>query len=414
MFKGTIGFLTFILLLATHFFRLEVLPATRLIAYAMLAFMLVSAYQFYNRKDAVEKCIIYYTVGCFISYIFSVFVNNQPAEPLLLAYEQYFAVLSYFMIKRFQPSVRTIHKVLLYIGILASISYLIQWTVYPKIIFSSASSITDIREDEFRMRFVCTLSFMLLWFYGLNQYFTNNNIKSLIYSLLGIVPQIVMGFRSLLGLLVAGTILMVFFCSKKLQNYFKYAIVIVVIGYGALQVPLVQDKIEEMTARQESQTFANDDYVRVLGMAFYEDYFEENWIMRVVGGGIPMISYTGPLSKSNPYEVDMYQADSMGLKWNDLGLLGLSYMIGTPTVLFLIILCIMCMWQCKAKELQWVRFAIAVSMLGTIVTSAELYRFGNLLLLGVLLYYVKIYNYQKMKSNRLNHENRNTNISLRP
>ena len=104
----------------------------------------------------------------------------------------------------------------------------------------------------------------------------------------------------------------------------------------------------------------------------------------------------------------------MGLKWNDLGLLGLSYMIGTPTVLFLIILCIMCMWQCKAKELQWVRFAIAVSMLGTIVTSAELYRFGNLLLLGVLLYYVKIYNYQKMKSNRLNHENRNTNISLRP
>lgn len=390
--KRIIYTLTAILLLATHFFRLAALPAHRLIVYGMYVFMLVSAFKYYDKRVAIEKFIVLYALGCAVSYLYSVFVNEQPIELLLLSYEPYFGLLFYFVVKRYHPSADTIRKVILIVSFLAVICYLIQWTVYPRILFAAAASDTDVNDTQFRMRFVCTLSFMLIWFYGLNKYFVKSDRKALVWSFLGIIPQIVMGFRSLLGLLAAGTILIGFFCSKKLQHYIKYGVLIAAITYGALQVPLVQEKIEEMSERQETDTFSNSDYVRVLGMAFYEDYFEEDKIMRVVGGGIPLIGSEGPNSTSNAYQRDMYQADAMGLKWNDLGLVGLSYMIGTPTVLLLVLLCIICIWQCKAKEIQWVRFAVAVSMLGTILTSAELYRFGNLLLLGALLYYVRIYN----------------------
>lgn len=392
MSKKIIYSLTAILLLATHFFRLEALPATRLIAYGMYIFMLVSAFKYYDKRVAIEKFIVLYALGCAVSYLYSVFVNKQPLEPLLLSYEPYFGLLFYFVVKRYHPSADTIRKVILIVSFLAVICYLIQWTVYPRILFSAAASDADVNDNQFRMRFVCTLSFMLIWFYGLNKYFVKSDRKALVWSFLGIIPQIVMGFRSLLGLLAAGTILIGFFCSKKLQHYIKYGVLIAAITYGALQVPLVQEKIEEMSERQETDTFSNSDYVRVLGMAFYEDYFEKDPIMRIVGGGIPLINAENLNSSSNVYQKDMSQADAMGLHWNDLGLIGLSFMIGTPTVLFLVILCVICIWQCKVKDIQWVRFAVAVSMLGTILTSAELYRFGNLLLLGALLYYVRIYN----------------------
>lgn len=390
--------LLFILLLMTGFFGLSAMVGTRYISYFFLLLMSFCAYQTYDNENKYDRYILYMCIGILLSCLFSRFYNYQQIETQLLLCYPYFSIMSYFIFKKYDVSADDTFKVIKWLSVLALCCYLIQLAVFPRIIFDAAKG--DIFEDSFRMRFTCSMGFTLLYFYGFNNYFNERNTAKLLYTLAASIPMLIMGFRSLLGLTVVGTILLAMFCSQQVANYFKYAVFIAILGYGALQVPLVQQKIDEMALRQsEEQNFNNEDYVRVLGMGFYEEYFEKNMIMRVVGGGIPLFTKDGPVDKQNTYSNDMFKADDMGLKWNDLGLLGLSYFIGTPAVLFLIFLCILGMRNCTSIDLQWVRFAIGVTLIGTIITSMELYRNGNLMLLGVLLYYIDTYN--KEQSNEL-------------
>lgn len=220
--------------------------------------------------------------------------------------------------------------------------------------------------------------------------------KKLLYCVLGGLPIIIMGFRSLTTLAVLAAFLMLFFTKKELGHFIKHAIVFFIAAIVALQMPIVQEKMDEMMERQNTdQTFQNEDYVRFISLAYYDSYFNERPLVRFWGGGYPLVTYDGPQNASNKYQAYVSSGVDSGLMWNDLGIIGLSYIIGIPAVVILLILCIRCIILCRDPELQYIRFALLVSILGSIMTSQEIYRDGNFLLLGVLFYYVRVYNENK-------------------
>lgn len=57
-----------------------------------------------------------------------------------------------------------------------------------------------------------------------------------------------------------------------------------------------------------------------------------------------------------------------------------------PAVILLVFMYLYCMWKCKEPRLQYIRFTLFVVLFGSIVTSMELYREGNILLLSLFLY----------------------------
>lgn len=79
-------------------------------------------------------------------------------------------------------------------------------------------------------------------------------------------------------------------------------------------------------------------------------------------------------------------ANSMGLWWVDLGLIGLSYVIGIPTVLILVLLVLYCFHNSRSPDLCFIRCTLIVVFLGSIITSMEIYRSGNLIILSLLFY----------------------------
>ena len=83
----------------------------------------------------------------------------------------------------------------------------------------------------------------------------------------------------------------------------------------------------------------------------------------------------------------------------DLGLYGLSLYIGIPAVVILIFLVLRTIYNSKDPFLIAIRFTLFVELFGSF-TTAEIYRNGNIILLGILLYIEWRYRYEKYIINR--------------
>lgn len=352
--------------------------------------MIYSTYRTFDKKDKFERAIVYYCIFVFLSCIYSWLFNHQPIK-LALAYSyHFFGILFYFVVKRYSPSIDESIKFLKIIMILTTICYIIQWWIYPTVIFDASISEFDINDNFFRMRFYCSILFYLLFLYGINKYVQNHKLFYLAYSAAGFIPIIIMAFRSLIAMTFFSMILTVIAITKRnATSYIKYITFGSILVYTSLQVPMVQEKMDEMTSRQESeQTFSNEDYIRNIALAYYTTEFSENISMWVLGGGHPQIEVDD--SPKNNYQRIFSDGFSSNLFWNDLGLIGLSFIIGIVSVSLLIYLCIKTMYDCKFEELQFIRFGIFCVLIATIITSMELYRNGNLVVLGLLFYIVHL------------------------
>lgn len=385
----------FLLLLLLQFFGMPYFASHWWLQWALTFLMMVSAFRHYHKLVRFERCILFFCALVLVSCIFSWLYNGQSLVWLVSWSYQFMGLGAYFVLKGMKIGRKDIDKVLKILMLLMIGCYLFQWLIYPTVIWDSA--LNDISDSgTFRMRFVGSLLAYVAIFYGLNQYFLYNKKRYLIYTLLGAIPVIIMGFRSLIVLTLLGCLGVLFFVSKKLSQYVRYFMLLLIASIIAIQIPLVQEKIDEMASRQETdQTFDNEDYVRWLALAYYDEMSQEEPMYRVFGGGFPLISNGKQMQSNNAYQSKVLYASSMNLNWNDLGLIGLSYCIGVPAVLLLVCLSIYTMLKCKERDLQFIRFAIFVALFGSVMTSMEIYRKGNLLVLAVLFYYVLLYKKQK-------------------
>lgn len=359
-------------------------PFIWLSIFIMLKFMNAN----WNKQDKFENIIVSYSIFILCSCLYSHFMNGQPFITSIESSRYNLGVLSYFVAKGLCLSVDRARLQLRILMLITIGCYIVQWIVYPTVLFSGAINDFDINDYAFRMRFFCSILFYLAFLYGINKYITRKRILYLLYSVLGFLPIIIMGFRSLIAMILLCALLLFLKTTKKnMPNIIKYATIGLIAVYSALQVPIVQDKTDEMITRQESGgTFDNDDYVRNIGLAYYSISFSEKPLMWVLGGGTPQV---GTESRpKNDYQKLFTQAYGMHLYWNDLGLIGLSYIIGIIATLILVYLCIKTMIDCSDSDLQYIRFCILAVLVGTIITSMELYRNGNLVILGVLMYIV--------------------------
>lgn len=356
--------------------------------------MITSTLRSYDKNDKIEKLLIFYCSFVLLSCIYSWIFNEQPLIKAIESSYHYFGVLFYFVVKRINPSLDNAMKFLNTIMIITTICYVVQWIVYPTVIFDGAINEFDVNDYAFRMRFYCSFLFYLMFLYGINRYAKDHKLAYLAYSVAGLLPIIIMGFRSLIAMTILSMLLTFISVTKqKVSSYLKYIVIGSILIYGSLQVPIVQEKIDEMSKRQESeQTFNNEDYIRNLALAYYSAEFSSDMSMWIFGGGPPQVGTDD--SPKNNYQRIFTNAYSLHMYWNDLGIIGLSYLIGIISVLLLVYLCIITMYKCKDKELQFIRFGIFCVLVSTIITSMELYRYGNLVVFGLLLYIV-----QKKNSN---------------
>lgn len=348
-----------------------------------------------------EKLILGYLFFILCSCIYAHMYNDQNVLKSYVYSYKYIGIASFFILLYIKPTHQQTINIIKNISIVFCCCYIIQWLIYPITIFSGAADELNITENQFRMRMPGSISAYCLLFYGINQLIKGKKMINILYIILGFIPIIIMGFRSLTTLTLIGAILMVGFITKKIWKTIFIIIMSGIILYGVSSyVPFVNQKIEEMSERQNSdQTFLNQDYVRWIE---YEHFTEKVFTKhgeRFWGGG-------SPHNQHSKYYKQINNAANSYLYWADLGIIGLSFIIGIPAIVLLSFLFFKTILACKFPDLQFIRFTLLTIFLGSVITSAELYRSGNLILIGLYIY--SIYSYPTTSLQK--YENRNNNF----
>ena len=262
--------------------------------------------------------------------------------------------------------------------------------MYPTVFFVGAEH--NVGEEVFRMRLSGTILCYALFFYGINKYLTSKQPFYLLYTLMGGVPIIVQGFRTLVVLSALLAFLIIPFIVKGGLRTILYSMFGAVIAVSVMSTSIVSDKIDEMMSRQkDNQTFINNEYVRNICLDYYWNNFYTKPYEKIIGGGLPV-------DKSSRYAKTIESLNENHLWIQDLGLVGLSMMIGIPAVICLILIFGICIIRCKEPELQYIRFTLFLVLIGSLFTTMELYRPGNLLILSLFLYMEYRYHLENFNS----------------
>ena len=233
--------------------------------------------------------------------------------------------------------------------------------------------------------------------------------KYIFYFLISFLPIIIQGFRSLVTLTVLSIFLMIpFVMRKSLKSIVSFVLISLLMFIVFSTSNIFQKKYDEMLQRQKNeQVFSNEDYIRYFSLDYYWNYQFNKPYEKIIGGGVPV-------DRMSHYYKQITDAENYSnYFWVDLGIVGLSMVIGIPAVLLLVIMYLLCMWRCMEPQLQFVRFTLFTVLCGSIFTSMELYRSGNILLLSLLLYIEYVYHKDKMSFEHFNRSNYITKSSLK-
>lgn len=335
-----------------------------------------------TKKTLQTRIINLYFLFIIFSCIYSGVFNQQNIfKTFFLSYD-YYGILTFFLCYKYKISSNEIPKLVKIISIIFCCCYIIQWIIQPISLFSGSTDEVNINDDQFRMRMPGSICAYALYFLGINQFLLSKKKSYLLLSFLSFIPIIIMGFRSLTILLLFSTIIIIIFITKKVKSsLFFIAIGSIILILSANKISFINNKIQEMKERQEgNQTFSNDNYIRWIELAYYHEEVFTKPGEKFFGGGFPN-------NKNSNYVKKINDAIDNNLYWVDLGLIGLSYIIGIPTVLLFIYLIIRCIKNCRNPEDQYIRFTLLTVLLGSIITSMEIYRTGNMLIIGLFLYY---------------------------
>lgn len=370
--------LLFLTLLFTSCFGLILLDF-RIFKYL---FTLVLFYFSLTSKENVpyKRMIFCYAFFVFCSCAYSAIFNDQSIVRVVGNSYVYWGLLFIFIVMKYKPTALQLEKTIKYLSITFCCCYFLQWLIYPITIFTGSLDEINISNETFRMRMPGSICAYCLFFYGVNRYILYKKKIDLVYVFLGFLPIIIMGFRSLIAATVFFTVVMIPFITKSITKTFIWLIVGCVILIGISRLGIVQTKINEMLERQESgQTFTNEDYIRFLEYEYFNETIFVKSGERFFGGGVPA-------DETSLYYRNMMDAsDRLHFYWVDLGVIGLSYIIGIPAVLLLVGIICDCIWKVRFTRLQYIRFTLLTILVGSIVTSMELFRSGNILIISLYL-----------------------------
>ena len=377
--------------------------------YVFALILFIFAFIERKKKNEYAKLIFVYLFFVLLSCLYSALFNGQNIVKTIVASYPCLGILSYFIAAHYKLTSEKLILTIKIICIAWCCSYLLQWLIYPTILFATALNEVNITDNEFRMRMPCSICAYILFFWGINGLVLRKKIgKNILYTLLGFLPILIMGFRSLTMLSVLCAILLIMFVTKKFLKSIVFGVSFIFLMYLSYNFPIVHEKVDEMIERQEAgQDFSNSDYIRYIEYDYFTKIIFVKPAERFFGGGYPV------MDGSTEYGRKMYDSSyKYSMYWIDLGLIGLSFIIGIPAVCLLIWMVFLMIKKCTATDMQFIRFSLLVVLVGSIVTSMELFRQGNLLIIGMILYYIEnrfisikgIIKFQK-------NENRNSDIS---
>lgn len=364
--------LVFILFLLSFFSAVQ-MPLT-----FRLATLLLIGILGFSGKSVFKYYIILFIIALLPSIISCKIYHNQDYLSTFKAIGGFFFIIIYFGLKSIRPSIAQIEKMLLYLILLFCCCYLMQFILYPNVIFDVV-----IKEKEGnRITFIAQGLASLGLFYGINKFLIE---RKYIYVCLSLVCYIIIflhGYRTIVITSAIFSIILYFRINKFHFRYLFRLIPAFLLLIFIYQIPVINEKVEFMLNRTNSTMLSEDDY-RMINLYYHYNSHFSDIFEYIFGSGLPY--------QDTIYAADISGLEKIGIWYTDLGLLGLSWYIGVIPVILIIIMNIKAFNMPVDKKYMYLGTWLLYLLFST-TTTHELYINGNIVIIGIALYMIETLN----------------------
>lgn len=374
-------FWVFLLLVCFQFFMCLYIPITGAVSKAvMLLIGILPMFLLWRKKIPLSIAFKVMLLGVVLSCVSGSFYRDQTFIQTFLASFVVYGCFSYFLYWKTDLKITQAEKILMILALIYSLSYLIQYIIYPTLIFNTQSMSDNVYNSRLRLQGTALSSIGFCLYF--NKYINgeNNKTKYAIFTVICVLPLILMGFRTMLVAIIACLLYMVYMIKGfKLKIMLPAFVLIGLFVVVFLNSKTGQNILSDIAERQQTDNFGNEDYVRMIGLDYYmNEYFKDN-IEFMLGSGMYYAESAGEKLQQN--------IDPFGIKWNDWGLLGLSFYSGIITVVSIFYIVVRSVLIKVTKEYLYLK-AWLVFMLLCSITTAEFLRLGNTVILALVIYMI--------------------------
>jgi len=300
------------------------------LAGAGLIVVLIIIHLAYSGQKAIKNNFIFpvtlilLSVGT--SMIMAYYSRNQGFAQTLFAQRAMYYYLFYFLLHQLKIKPKDIEKVFIALGLLYVLLYLVQFTLYPKILFDGY-----VRSDRGTIRiYLPGLDYMAIAFFiGIQYFFRTNRFKFLLLVLLIFVIYILTGGRQTMAVVVLIAIVFLV-VDKKVKSRFLLGflgLIGIVAGFF-----IFQSIFEAILVESRSDARLGDDYIRLKAAEFFLTDFFKSPMAYITGNG--MYFNTSSYGKEITYNM-VHRHYVLG----DVGLIGNYALYGAFFVWGVLLIC---------------------------------------------------------------------------
>lgn len=361
-----------------------------------------------------KKNIYVYVLLAVTNIITCYLFRGQPIWVSYWMWLPFFFIIYYPVFLSWKKPVEYWETILLLVFLYFLICYILQFLFIEKQLFVLDTDFERL-EYETRIRLYSDSILYLGTFFCFNKFSTTKKGGYLLLFLIGSVCVFLQGFR----MLILCYIIVLSLMTAKLFKFSLRFVIVFILLFSTLfygfNTKVIQEKIEEISNRQETATFDNDNYVRVLLVNYYyNEHFLNNTEM-ILGSGIPHLVAKDPQKAESEYSRQCSERGDMFHYYPyDMGLLGLSWNAGIPFVICFIVL-LLRIFRLKLPNAylyigSWELFILIVGL-----TNEISFNHANILYQAIVLtiatQIIRVPN-NKLVTVKQNNEDRNIDVAI--
>lgn len=317
-------FYIFAIIFCFRFMGVFELPATT----TSLCLMLLGLIN-YRKALPFNKYIISIFVFLVLTSFSCLYFNGQSLSDSFRANNEFYCFSLFWFFYSWNIDLRQWEKALWWICLCFGLCYIIQYIVFPHVIFGGQIR-TGSDEQRIAIYGQGLASFSVI--FGLNKYLTEYKVKYILIVLTGLFAVFGCGYRTMLLALMISVLLLIKRLGVSRRLVVSFSVITIVFFFLLSNTELVQEQLSNMRNRQEAlgeQGLEND--VRYLNLIYHYTTYFKSPVELILGSGMPFKD-----SSYGNYHQNIL-IDTLGFYYSDWGLIGLSWMIGIPIVLIMLI-----------------------------------------------------------------------------
>ncbi len=373
----------FIILCSTSFFNLKALgpgqKAVELLGIGLIAGLL-ALHLVYAKKEPIRQQYGVFIGFISLSFVTSMFMavydRNQSIPQTLFAQRALFYYAFYFLLHQLRIRPRDLEWIIVSFGILHGLLFLLQYLVYPTILFNT---FILIGRGTIRIYLAGSDYLAICFFMSALAFLRTNKPRYLLYLLLSFSIFVLLGGRQTMALMALVLVLAVFF-SKRVKSRIGITILI---GAGIFLIFLLfQPIFQQMLLESKSNRLQGSSYIRIKAAQYFLTDFYKSALAYITGNGAPAPE------TSYGTEIDLLKT-ARGFFLGDIGLLGSYVMYGLFFVIGVFGIILRILSSKFEEKYTYIRY-IFIGFLLSLVTGAGFSTSDFICSVCILLYIMDI------------------------